>query len=103
MNKEDLLKRLEELNTIPVLRKNVYDEYRQIINDLEQMGVPPLSHTLQNDEDRDLLLTSFSEELIPRKLRSALIRNGIKTVADLLDLNRFDTTNFVYFGDKMII
>ena len=100
MNKEDLLKRLEELNTAPVFKKTMYDEYRQILNDLNQMGVPPLSHTLENDEDRDLLLTSFSEEIIPGKLKNALNRNGVKTVGDLLDLNRLDTINFAGFGDK---
>lgn len=100
MNKEDLLKKLEELNTVPVLRKTVYDDYRHIINDLEQMGVPPLSHTLQNDEDRGVLLTSFSEDLISRKLRNALNRNGINTVGDLLDLNRLDTINYAGFGNK---
>lgn len=100
MNKEDLLKKLEELNTVPVLRKTVYDEYRQILNDLELMGVPPLSHTLQKDEDRELPLTNFSDEQISRKLRNALIRNEIKTVGDLLDLNRLDTITFAGFGDK---
>lgn len=98
MNKEDLLKRLEELNTVPVFRKNVYDEYRQILNDLEQMGVPPLSLTL-NEEDREVPLTSFPEDQINVKLRNALIRNGIKTVGSLLDLNRLDAINFAGFGD----
>ncbi len=98
MNKEDLLKRLEELNTVPVFRKNLYDEYRQILNDLEQMGVPPLSFTL-NDEDRDVPLTSFPEDQINVKLRNALIRNGIKTVGSLLDLNRLDAINYSGFGD----
>lgn len=100
MNKEDLLIRLEELNSVPVLSKTVYDEYRQILNDLEQMGVPPLSHTLQNDKDRDLSLTSFPEEQISRKLRNSLIRNGIRTVGNLLDLNRLDTVYYKGFGDK---
>lgn len=100
MNKEDLLKRLDELNTATAFRKTVYDEYRQILNDLENMGVSPLSHTLQNDEDRELPLTSFSEELIPGKLGNTLIRNGVKTVGDLLDLNRLDTINYAGFGDK---
>ena len=99
MNKEDLLKRLEELNTVTVLRKTVYDEYRQILNDLEQLGVPPLSLTIQK-EDRDTLLTSFPEDRINVKLRNALIRNGIKTVGDLLDLNRLDTINYAGFGDR---
>ena len=100
MDKKELLERLEELNTIPVLRKNVYDEYRQIINDLEQMGVPPLSHTLQNDEDRNVPLTDFTEDQINVKLRNTLIRNGIKTVGSLLDLNRLDTIDFAGFGDR---
>ena len=80
MNKKELLEKLEELNTVPVLRKNMYDEYRQILNDLEQMGVPPLSHTLQNDEDRNVPLTDFPEDQMNVKLRNSLIRNGIKTV-----------------------
>ena len=98
MNKEDLLKRLDELNTVPVLRKTVHDEYRQILKDLEQLGVPPLSLTL-NDSDRDVLLTSFPEDQINVKLRNALIRNGIKTVGSLLDLNRLGAINFAGFGD----
>lgn len=100
MNKEDLLKKLEELNTVPVFTKTVCEEYLQILNDLEQMGVPPLSHTLQNAEDRDVPLTSYPEDLISRKLRNALNRNGINTVGDLLDLNRHNTNKFVGFGDK---
>ena len=99
MNKEYLLKRLEELNTVPVFRKNVHDEYRQILNDLEQMGVPPMSLTL-NEEDREVPLTSFPEDQINVKLRNALIRNGIKTVGNLLDLNRLDAINFAGFGDR---
>ena len=98
MNKEDLLKRLDELNTVPVLRKTVHDEYRQILKDLELLGVPPLSLTL-NDSDRDVLLTSFPEDQINVKLRNALIRNGIKTVGSLLDLNRLEAINFAGFGD----
>ncbi len=100
MNKKELLEKLEELNTVPFLRKNMYDEYRQILNDLEQMGVPPLSHTLQNDEDRNVPLTDFTEDQINVKLRNTLIRNGIKTVGSLLDLNRLDTIDFAGFGDR---
>lgn len=100
MNKEELLKKLEELNNVPVFSKNVCDDYTQIVNELEKMGVPPLSYTLQNDEDRDALLKDIPEDQLNAKLRNALIRNEITTVGELLDINRLDAMKLSGFGNR---
>ena len=100
MDKKDLLKRLEELNNVPVLSKNKHDEYCQIQKDLEELGVPPLSQTLRNESDRQVLLSSFSDGFISPALKNVLTRNSIKTVGDILDLNRLDVLNLSGFGPK---
>ena len=100
MNINELLQRLEELNTTLVFNKSMNDEYLQILNELEQIGVPPLSLTLTNEEDKQVLLSSFSEGFLAQKTKNALSRNGINTVGDLLDINRLDSLNFAGFGAK---
>ena len=100
MKKEELLKRLEELNTVPILKKDDCDEYRQILNELEQIGVPPLSLNLEKDSDRQTLLSSLDNNVIPIKTFKILKNNNIETVGDLLDLNRLNTSKFVGFGPK---
>lgn len=100
MNKEELFRKLEELNTVSVLSKPKYEEYRQILCDLEQLGVPPLSLTLRNEVDRQELLSSFSDKFISPVTLKKLTSNRILTVGDLLDLNRLDTLNFAGFGPK---
>ena len=100
MDKKDLLKRLEELNNVPVLSKNKHDEYCQIQKDQEELGVPPLSQTLRNESDRQVLLSSFSDGFISPALKNVLTRNSIKTVGDILDLNRLDVLNLSGFGPK---
>ena len=83
MKKEELLKRLEELNTVPILKKDDCDEYRQILNELEQIGVPPLSLNLEKDSDRQTLLSSLDNNVIPIKTFKILKNNNIETVGDL--------------------
>lgn len=100
MNKEELLKRLDELNTITVLSKKHSEEYRNILNDLEQMGVPPLSQTLENESDKQTPLSSISDKFLSIGLFNSLTLNDINTVGAFLDLNRLDTLHFTRFGPK---
>ena len=100
MKTEQLIKKLENLNNVIVFSKGNYDEYRQILKDLAQLGVPSRSQTLNNENDKRVLLSSLSDGIIPPALRNVLSRNGIKTVGELLDLNRLDVSSLSGFGPK---
>ena len=98
MDKKTLLNRLYELNEIPNLNKVTFAEYLQIIRDLQKIGVPTLSQTLINENDRNLPIEQFSEIPIPYK--QILEKKGIKTLGHFLDLFRTDLIRLPGVGNK---
>ena len=100
MKKNVLLNRLEELNSSLLFSSQMLKEYENIISELDSMGVPPLSQTLLDENDRMRSINSFPENIISTNTQIVLAKNGIWTIGDLLDLRRTSAMKFRGFGTK---
>lgn len=100
MNKDDLLQRLGELNSSLKISRNESDEYNQILQELRKAGVPSMSQSLIKDEDCQKKLSDFSDSFISPKIKVLLMRSGISTVGELLDLDRLEAMKLPGLGDK---
>lgn len=100
MKKDILFQRIEELNVSPQFNKSTMNEYKQILRELREEGVPLMSQTLINDEDREKTLASFSDRLISLSMKYQFVRYEIATLGELLDLNRVKAMSIPGLGTK---
>lgn len=100
MNKDNLLQKLDELNSSLNLSKDENNEYKQILQELQKAGVPSMSQSLIKDEDCQKKLSDFPDSFISLPIKTLLMRSGISTVGELLDLDRLEAMKLPSLGDK---
>lgn len=100
MSKDDLLQRLDELNSSLKLSKDGNNEYKQILQELQKAGVPSMSQSLIKDEDCQKKLSDFPDSFLSLPIKTLLMRSGISTVGELLDLDRLEAMKLPGLGDK---